>query len=668
MVTGLVLNEFTYLGVKRPLTTLNIFAALDLMTLILTSANLHYLRTIHTKLTLPQLQHSWRHTLTYAVSLILPFLAMFGAFRLNNRGTNLLTVVLFILIAGLMLWLAANSSVKKIYPFSLFCIAVSILFTISLRGWFLTGSDIQREFYVFQLTLSHEVWNINFFKDPYNACLSITILPTLLAKITHIAPPYIYKVLYQMIFGFSAAAVYLLIKSVRNNKKIALLGAFIFMLLPMFITDMSMVNRQEIAFLFFAGLLLTNFTRIFTRRQRGILTLLFLLGLTLSHYSTAYITISLFIVANIFLKLLTYYFKRHDNAQAFEAGNVGGVFNIQIVLIGLLVVFLWNTQLTSTANGLDEVVTSTVSAMFDQSATQYLTYNPIGQDTKSPQTLLNNYATENKAQGDSILIYAGVPQLPPARLVSQLASKHIDIVSLNTIVKTICNALVQIFLVIGLIIMFLEVRRKGDTHNVYLFCLCVASALLLAAQTILPQLTSHYGTSRLLQQLAMVLDIPIVIGIFSTLRVKGRLKTTLATIFIALTFLETSGLIPQLLGGYQPALSLNNAGVDYEAYYVHHSEVVSAEWLTENVRNKYDVEMDDYARLRFLGAIHTGQLHVVPVTGLSTNDYLYNDYSNAATDTYQVEFGAGKVRYTLPQSPSQAKDLVYSDNGSTIYK
>ena len=86
---------------------------------------------------------------------------------------------------------------------------LSILFSTSLRGWFITGHDIQHEFAVFQVASRAGYWSIAGHNgDPYNACLSITILPTIIAKITTISAAYVYKVVFQAIFAFGIVPIY----------------------------------------------------------------------------------------------------------------------------------------------------------------------------------------------------------------------------------------------------------------------------------------------------------------------------------------------------------------------------------------------------------------------------------------------------------------------------
>ena len=72
---------------------------------------------------------------------------------------------------------------------TIYLLSLSLLLMTSLRGWFVTGHDIQREFRVFELASGQGVWNIESFPDAYNACLSVTILPTIIERTTGISGP-----------------------------------------------------------------------------------------------------------------------------------------------------------------------------------------------------------------------------------------------------------------------------------------------------------------------------------------------------------------------------------------------------------------------------------------------------------------------------------------------
>ncbi|MDD4136117.1 MAG: glycosyltransferase family 39 protein, partial [Candidatus Shapirobacteria bacterium] len=201
-----------------------------------------------------------------------------------------------------------------------------------------TGHDINHEFQVFQNTDNNSLWisrpSLN---DFYNSCLSITILPTIFAKITSISGMYVYKLIFQIIFAFGLVPIYYFIKKLSNEKK-ALIGSFLFISFPTFLNDMPFLNRQEIAIVFFNLLILTTFIKI-PKKTKTILTIIFLTGIMFSHYSTNFIIIGILSMSWFFYKLLTrkLTFKKIANLP---------LLNLRIIVLAIFLTFLWNVQIT----------------------------------------------------------------------------------------------------------------------------------------------------------------------------------------------------------------------------------------------------------------------------------------------------------------------------------
>ena len=135
---------------------------------------------------------------------------------------------------------------------ALYLLSAALLLMTSLRGWSVTGHDIQLEYRVFQLTAAHGKWDMSTFQNPYNACLSITLLPTQMAALLHVDDPYIYKVFFQLLFAACPVMVFLLARR-YFSVRVAVLAVVYFIGFPTFFTDMPFLNRQEMALLFVAA-------------------------------------------------------------------------------------------------------------------------------------------------------------------------------------------------------------------------------------------------------------------------------------------------------------------------------------------------------------------------------------------------------------------------------
>ena len=171
-----------------------------------------------------------------------------GAIRLNNGATGLVTLLMLI---GMVVYISvliyyAEEVGEEVIPTAVFFIGLSLLLMTSLRGWHITGHDIQREYGVFQLTKENGVWSMGQYRDAYNACMSITILPTIFSKLLKISDPYIYKVLFQILFATVPVTLFLLLRR-YVSATVAFLSVLYFLAFPTFFSDMPFLLRQEIA-------------------------------------------------------------------------------------------------------------------------------------------------------------------------------------------------------------------------------------------------------------------------------------------------------------------------------------------------------------------------------------------------------------------------------------
>lgn len=662
MVVGLALNSLSYLGLERPLETLNVFIALNLGTLILLA--LHW----HKRIALPDIGEqrvfSARRMLFGLPLLLLPLLAIGGAIRLNNGESNVLTLMLFALIAIIFVLLVMRRSLQRYYPLALFIFAVSILLTVSLRGDGITGHDIQREFAVFELTMRGAVWDIAGFRDPYNACLSITILPVMLAKITGISDPYVFKVVFQVIAAMAIIPIYFFIGRLHGARD-ALLASFIFLLFPTFLNDMPMLNRQEIAFLFFGLIMLLMVLPVGQRRLQW-LTIILIVGLTLSHYSSSYITLGLMLSAWVIHFIVTRITKPKFAA---ERVNRFPILKLPVIIIASVLVVLWNSGITQTSQGLDNTINKTLSSLLSGHASQAadVGYSIFGGVTKSPDEILEGYA-QKFTHGNVAVALVGQPMLPLTGLGSVI-NHVISVETANTFIRGTIAKLLQLLLVVGCIVLWWRIRKKRHgKYDLYVLSLCGGCAILLVALTVLPQLSIDYGVLRLFQQLLFILALPILAALaWLASKFTKNPRTIYASvgIFLAAIFLHTSGFIPQITGGYMPQLSLNNAGHYYDAYYTTPTERMAADWHCDQSRAAdVPTALDVYAPSRLSDQCQDGLLTTSPMADFS-HAYLYQYGPNVERDAFMVNINSNLYYYSVDRSGYDINQL-YDGGGSRV--
>jgi uncharacterized membrane protein len=657
IVSGLALNCAHAFGLNKPLTTLHIFIFLDLLNIVLLitqkntniSFNKHFSHLSNKKIGL------------LIILTILPLIGIGGATRLNNGASDILTMILFLLIAAVFAFLYLNNDTESLYPYAVIMIAMSVLFTVSLRGSYVIGHDIQREFYVFELTKAHSYWNIGSYRNPYNACLSITILPTVISRLTSIPDIYIYKGVFQIFFACGIVSLYLLVKRIINAKT-ALLSAFIFISFPTFLNDITFLNRQEIAFIFFSLLMLTSFIPKL-RKRKLVLTILFLVGLILSHYSSSYVTLALLLVSSIFYKIITMRKNKNGSDKRNHTTKIP-LLRVSIICIAILATFLWNTQITTTSGGLKQTVSASVSGLLDHSSAESsdVGYSLLAPHTRTPSQLLDAKAGNSNT---GRVIYTAGPSVPITGL-GKIVSHIINVSELNNLLRQFCAKILQILLIIGIVVLIIRLKKQNNPQNVTILALSLGFVVLLVMQTVLPQLSIDYGTLRFFQQALVVLSIPIIAAAeYLTSFFRSYSKYILLAFFLFL-FLDLTGFLPQLIGSYTPQLALNNQGIYYDLYYVHKGEVLSANWTLSNSPSR-SVTMDQDAQIRFLAPIIQGRIKPNSPF-VNSNNYFYLDYANTHYGRFEVTLNDNPVEYIYTSNIFANLNTLYVNQDSRIYR
>lgn len=113
---------------------------------------------------------------------LLPFLVVFGTYLMNLYRINILLVLFFFILGFIVILFAYDRIPRKVYPFLIFTMSVSILFQTSLISSYVSGWDIQYEYYLAELVMNNSYWFSNF-NYVVNSMLSVTILAPILSII-----------------------------------------------------------------------------------------------------------------------------------------------------------------------------------------------------------------------------------------------------------------------------------------------------------------------------------------------------------------------------------------------------------------------------------------------------------------------------------------------------
>jgi uncharacterized membrane protein len=219
-------------------------------------------------------------------------------------------------------------------------------------------------------------------------------------------------------------------------------------------------------------------------------------------------------------------------------------------------------------------------------------------------------------------------------------------------------------------------RRRRDPHREYVF-LAAASLGTLVAAVVLPDLSAEYGLLRAFQQglfffAPFIAEFTVTVAGLVTRALRRAWRDGLAFAGAMAGMASLIGLIPQVIGGYQPQLSLNNAGIYYNDYYLHPQEESSIGWVDSHLRGsasvQAEVQTDRYTFYLIDRAKARASADIYP-TLISKDAYVYLGYSTVRSDVTSVSFDGNTISYRYPMwLLNRDKNLVFADPGSRIYR
>ena len=696
MFGGLFINWILPLvGIDKPLSLIPLFISLNAFLLV--SWIIAYIRNkfFSLEVIIPKLNRL--SIVFFIVPIIFPILSVLGAITLNNNGLRYLTLIMLGGIAVYVFSIVAfrNKLKENIYPWAILMISISLLLMYSLRSWHISGWDIHQEYQMFQFTKEYFIWRpANFLGHAYNACLSITILPTILNAFLNINDEYIFKLIFQIIFSFVPVIVFFL--SRRYVKSIvAFLASFFFMSQYSFMEQMPALNRQEISILFFALFLIALFEKNFNSSiKKNFLLIIFGFSIIVSHYSTTYVALFLF----IFVYFIWLFFRKTENKKIFS--KVYQKFNLKGkgiikrekyylggILIFLLFVFnfLWSFQLTETSNNLIytfNMVTSNIGKIFklemisEQARSAFggmvKTYtiddvknysDNISEEYHTNKTWLNFYSTEKYASFTIEPRYSG-----------DISSTKIKVKIINGLTK-ISQLSFEIFILVGCIYLLFFLLKKQKIHPEYII-MTLGCIFLIALIIFVPYISIAYNFERLFQQCLVLLSLSAALGmlvVFKFLKNKNTIFILIAMFSIWL-FLSNSGFNSNIVGG-SPQMNLNNSGEEYDRFYTHESEVKSLEWLSKYYNQKDRIYLDRYAILKTYSFSRINEKNILkdilPST-IDKNAYVYSSYANTInkrTFVSYAENGLMVMSYNFPiEFLNSNKNKIYNNGSSEFFK
>lgn len=677
MVSGLLLNEiYTALGLQHPLSMHPIVCTMCGVTALLALLAFMRLGKEFRLLRWRKPRHVAESILAAAAGTLLPVIAVGGAVTLNNDGPGALALVAIGTPAFLLLVLMfGNKGLRPYFGWFLYSICLSILLGTSMRGWNITGHDVMQEFQVFQLTLTHAAWHMQYYHDAYMACLSITILPTIIQVVTGISAPYVFKFVTQLLIALIAPVLYGIFIDFTTRQR-ALLATFLFISFPTFLTDLMMLNRQGIAFLFFALSLQAGLDRQLNARHKSVLGFALLTGMILSHYSTSYVALGSILLAlglGVLWRIVPVLWRQVPRPDT----TLTAAYHIPVVVASLVVLIAWGTFATQTSNNISQTIQDAAAGIYGK-----ITGGISPSATPVPATVTQyaKVATQSRslpatdyysAQTLGAYSLSGSPEIvaPVSRMISHLGIHLGALVKGYTVSRAVYTLLIEGLVVIGLAVAILRKRHfKLPLQWLFIGAGMIAMVIL---QVVLPA-AIDYGLTRLIQQSLVLLALPMVLTslwIMHLMLIPRRLREGLVAVVLSVFFLVLSGFLPALTGGFKPTLSLSNSGFYYEAYYTHQEEIAAASWLDTSIPVGSRVYSDEFMRRKLITyADIFAQPTLVPAA-IPVDSYVVLGYGNLAFNQVPAYVGSELIYYQPPTDfLNSNKNLVYSSDNVAIYK
>ncbi|WP_300426721.1 DUF2206 domain-containing protein [Methanobacterium sp.] len=490
---------------------------------------------------------------------------------MNIREYNLIILVMLFLIP---IYLACLLIFKKNvhpanYPLAIWLISLALLLLNGLTSNHIFGIDVHHEYAVFNITFSQAFWDVvTNASNAYYLCTSITILPTIYAVLSNINGEYIFKTVYAFIGSLIPLIAYLAFNKYFKIDK-AFLATLLIVFQNFFILSLG-CTRQLVALLFFFLAVFILFDKEIPDKCRKILLILSVWTIIISHYSTAYValTILLPIIMLPFLKSLVPYLKNLKNKKIdFK--------NFDVILLIFVFMVVWYSvfagiQVEASSGSIEQISSSTTSGITADS-----------------------------------------------RDASVLAIFGIGVKSIPNLISIIANDLIFLSILLGIVAITLKFkyyRKKidfGFILGIYLFI------LLLIMFIIVPMVSRLYGAPRIFLQSLIFLAPTFIIGLDEVAKLLKKVNLSYVLIFVLLMSLfSCSTYLQYYFYGIPYSPHYDSDGKLRGEYFIYNPEITGAQWLNNSKIDRY-VYTDAIGHQRLM-------LGGIPFKNISKNLFLTN--------------------------------------------
>lgn len=626
MFYGLVINNLSlFVGYNSPLSTFSLLSWIDAALIILTIVS--FIRNRESVYNIPKISLKNSDKVVLSVAFILITLSISGTYLMNTWNNNLLILILFISIAFYVIFICIfNREISSNnYPAVIYSISISLLLLLALKSTYILGSDSHYEFYFFQTTFNNLHWSILNISD-LDACLSISILPSIFQSLLSVQPEILFNLLYPLIFSISPLVVFI-ISNRYLNKSYSFLAACFFMFQTSFILT-AMNARTSLAILFFGLAILTLFTK-FNDMKKSIIFIILFSSCIVSHYSTSFIFFFILLGTVMINEIISFRIKtKEKNSKtkiSFTKGKISKTkISFTVVLLFFCILFLWYSQLTGQA--FDSGVNFIVNSL---------------------KTMNNIFVQESKSDTAQLVVGTGIISKSIASRIQYfftwLTFLFIGIGILNLLKNFFLNSLLKHP-------KHIEMPELKEYFDSAFSIMAIICSLLLVSMILVPFLSKEYSVDRLYGAVLIILSTYFVFGGISLSKwllnfinylkklFKKKLKRNISlspkkvnklsytVILVVLIpyFLFISG-FGYAIAGTPQTMILNSNSQQYENLKTYDSEVYGAKWLKINADNAKRIYADKYGSSRLVsGGLIPKTYYAYPI--IDYNKSIYNGY------------------------------------------
>ena len=621
-------------------------------------------------------------------------LSVAGPIRLNNGfGSGVSIAAMVVIVTSLLFLLFKQRYSIGAIELGIYFAAAGILLLTSLRGWLITGHDIQTEFAYYSDVLASAHWEPGRVRNAYYACLSVTLFPVSFAHLTAISDVYIFKVVEPLLFAVTPV---LLFRGVRNvaSHQVAVLSAIFFIIFPTFSTDMSYMSRQEIAFILVGCMTLLVTERATAPLARRIAFGVLAVGVVLSHYSTAYVVIivcGIAVATDLALRLWSRLRRRarESGGRQRRVSRIGGQTAAVLVPWWLVVfaaaaAFVWAGPVTHT----DSQVQSTLSAAISQlegnaSSGLFAAKQTSAQLLSGYQKSAVTATAKDRAKGvywplpvvdQYSTATVGTQYQPLTATGRRLQQAGIGVTSANVLARSVDDRTYELLIVVGLVGVWFAGRRLFTPLKDQVL-LSIGALGMLGVLTVVPQLSVDYGILRAFQQ-GMYFFAPFMAaGLIWICSLLKRWAKPAAAVVVAAIASTMTGVVPQLTGGYLGILSMSNEGQYYNIHYPTDAERTGAQWInalaaTQKRRTgTAPVVQTDFYTYDTMQTVFTGPIlpDLLP-QWLRPGGYQFVGETLIRTGRVSIRINGQIVTYTYPaQLLDTQYNKIYASDGAEVY-